>query len=248
MIYHHSIKPIIIFCLVVTSMHQAHAQWDEFFKAFRRGNGTDMTYIGLSRLRADQYANPFLGINLKRGFISETSLFSKKITTFYSGSMSYYYKQEKQTAGAFTALPVDTALQPQLIPFVFKQSVSYLMFDLHSDYCFIKNKKETFFIYAGWALGISIPFYKGSYDVAPFDPSLYTLQTTSSWNRTRKFIKADFFGGLEIGFEKSISKSGAIYFDSGFLVNLRPVNYLPADFTILSVAFLRTNLGYRYKF
>lgn len=246
------IKCVVIFCGITIS-HSAYGQWDEFFKAFGTGSGPDVEFgCGLSTLHQTNLPNPLLGFNLKYGLRDEypSSFFNINLgKSIFFIRASYYFQQGKQTSGNFNATTDNTLLiNPIAVPYKFKQSVSYLMFDIREDYYFYTQKDEQFSLYGGWLIGVNIPFYKGDYEISPYDQINYVLDTEESWKKNRKESEANYIAGLNFGIERYVGVFGNIYIETSAFFNLKREKYLTPDFTISSRFFLELNLGYRYEF
>lgn len=242
---------IIISLFIISTSHNAYGQWDEFFKAFGSGPGPDVEFGGgISTLHQFNLPKPIIGMHLKyRLKGNDISIFGNTNKTFFYLGASYYFKQGKQSKGNFNAIPKDTLLfNPIVVPYQFKQSVSYLMFDIGEDYYLFTNEKESFSLYGGWLLGANIPFYKGNYEIAAYDQTNYILQTETDWKENRKESKANFKAGLNFGIDIYVGIFGSLYFETSTFVNLLSEKYLPPDFTINSRFFLGFNVGYRYEF
>lgn len=244
-------KKCVVIIFVITISHSAYGQWDEFFKGFGSGSGPDVEFGGgLSTLHQVNLSNPLIGFNLKCGFRNErTQFFDNDIKSIFYLRASYYFQQGKQTSGNFNATTKDTLLiNPVVVPYQFKQSVSYLMFDIRQDYYFYTNPKESFSLYGGWLIGVNIPFYRGDYEIASYDQTNYILNTEGYWKKNRKESKANYIAGLNFGIERFVGAFGNIYFEASTFFNLKTEKYLTPDFTINSRFFLGLNLGYRYEF
>jgi hypothetical protein len=205
---------------------------------------------GMSILYPSKMPKPLMGMSLKlRVDNDETKLFRKDFKTFYYIGISYFFKQGKQTTGNFRAISKDTLLFKNTdVTFQFNETVSYFMFDFGADYYFYTGKQENFSVYAGWVLGVNVPFYEGEYKLSEYDPMNFTLQTKSDWEKSKKESNMNYKAGLNIGANKPIGIYGTFFIEISPFVNLISDRNITDYFTINSRFFLSFSLGYRYEF
>jgi hypothetical protein len=250
MIRFRDIKAYFAMISIMLISHNAHGQWDEFFKAFGNRSKPDAEIgIGISSMNQFILTDPLIGLNLKYGLIDERNSFLGKDfkTIIFIGS-SYYFKEFVESPGNFTAIPKDTSLyNPVDVAYSLTQSVSYLLFDIREDYHIITNRRKSFSIYGAWLLGLNIAFYRGDYEIGPYDQSKYELETKSDWKANYREDELSTLTGLSIGTDIRLGNIGFVFLEASSVINIPFSNsVLPSDITINSPFLFSFSFGYRH--
>ncbi|MGI6320544.1 MAG: hypothetical protein ACOXZK_06205 [Bacteroidales bacterium] len=205
---------------------------------------------GVSTLYQTNHSKPLFGPFIKyRLYDGERIWFGKRVKIYHNLGASYFFKNEKQSSGSFKAIPKNSSTPNDIdVAYKFTEGISYLMFDIGTDYYLFTNKNESFSIYTGWILGLNIPRYHGNYDIFSYDYRNYTLQTPTNWENKYSKSEAIFKAGINMGFNLYVGLWSSIYLEVLPFYNVHTGGIIPPDFTIDSRFFVKISLGYRYFF
>ena len=240
---------VLLLLLVILPINDLKCQvWD-----FREGTsyGPDTEFgIGIASLVQFNLPQPLIGININykiEGF--ERDIFNKSTKSSFNLGASYFFKQGKITRNSsLTATPQDTlqGLGNLSVPYIYSETISYLTFQLGTDYVLHELQTSETEFYIGWVLGVSIPYYRGKYAVEAYDKSKYELLVEEDWRvNTKENGAAGFMGGIKIGVDFRVGNYDHLYFEATPTLNLFSRQSLLPNFTLGNHFFITGNFGYR---